>query len=311
MDNEEYIHRLASRELVDEEPRHVEPRLYFDPFVFDGSTQSVVAHPDIFRNGEEYPLRITHLIMAVHYEVDAELPTKGDARMVQRYGLRIRAHGTYYQNHQFTALPHYANVPVGTFDVTSQAQSSWKFERPFVLGNRDAFLVEAGLTVEPSSGSERVTVTFWGVGKKSRMPKILTTYKEISDTDKVAMSVDDLRNDGTEPLEVQGMTIHHAPDIETADPTGNIRNVRVRVKVAGNGTNQWWSVGPIGVAGWNSLVPAQLYGITSGSAIVHRVPGKGWLWYPNEGFTPEMEAFVTTRSDTVLLGIAGYIIVPR
>lgn len=310
MDKSEYLHQMAARELI--EGQHYEPRIYFDPFVFDGSTQRVFAHPGIFRNGEKYPLRVTHLVMAAHFEADdAQSPVGGDERMVQRYGLRLRMHGTYYSNSRYTALPLYANQPTAALDVISRAQSSWRFPRPFVMGNRDTFQVEVQLFVAPETGSERVTVTFQGVGLYSRQPKMLTGYIELSDTDKTAIEVDNYRNDGTEPLEIQQMEIHHAPSEDVADPVGNIRNVRLRVRLNGNGTNQWWNLGPVNVTGWSDLVPAHLWGLQTGRSIVHELPGAGWLFYPNEEITPEMESFISTRAETMLLAFAGHIIVPK
>lgn len=307
---DEYFRKMAARELI--EGQHYEPRLYFAPFVFDGSTQRVFAQPSIFRNGEKYPLRITHLVMAMAYESsDQQSPVGGDERMVQRYGLRVRNHGTYYQNSRYTALPLYANKATSALDVISRAQSSWRFQRPFVMGNRDTFQVEVQLFVAPGSGSERVTVTFQGVGLYSRQPKMLTGYVELSNTEKTAIDVDNYRNDGTEPLEIQQIEIHHAPSEDTADPVGNIRNVRLRVRLNGNGTNQWWNVGPINVTGWSDLVPAHLWGLETGRSIIHELPGAGWLFYPNEEIVPEMESFVTSREETVLLALAGYIIVPK
>lgn len=306
---DEYFRRMAIREQV--EGQHYEPRLYFAPFVFDGATQRVFAQPSIFRNGEKYPLRVTHLVMAAAFDEDPENAGIGDERAVQRYGLRVRNHGTYYQNPRFTALPLYANKPVAALDVISRAQSSWRFPRPFNMGNRDTFQVEVQLFVAPESGSERVTVTFQGLGLYSRQPKMLTGYVELSDTNKTAIDVDSFRNDGTEPLEVQAIEIHHAPSEDTANPVGNIRNVRLRVRLNGNGTNQWWNVGPINVTGWSDLVPAHLWGLETGRSIVHELPGAGWLFYPNEEIVPEMESFVTSREDTILLALAGYIIVPK
>ena len=97
MNKDEYLHRLAQRELV--EGRLYEPRLYFDPFTFDGSTEVVYAHPSIFRNGEKYPLRITHLLMAAAYEAAGQqIPGAGGERKVQRDGLRPAPPGHHQPN---------------------------------------------------------------------------------------------------------------------------------------------------------------------------------------------------------------------
>ena len=179
------------------------------------------------------------------------------------------------------------------------------------MGNRDTFQVQVQLVIAPGSGEERVTVTFQGVGLYSRTPKVLVGSKLLSNTIQTAIEVDNFRNDGTEPLEVQQMMVHHAPSQDAEDPIGNIRNVKLRVRLNGNGTNQWWNVGPQNVPGWSDLVPGHLWGLETGRAIVHQLPGAGWLFYPNEDINPEMISYTPSRRDTMLLGMAGYIIVPK
>lgn len=307
----DYMYRLAERNKAEEAARLCEPRVLWDVFTFDGSTQRVYApNPDTFRNGERFPLRITHVMTQMLYEDDdQQQPVGGDERMVQRYGLRIRAHGTYYQNSEFTPLPLYANYPVAASDVASQAQATWRLNHPFLIGNRDTFQAEVRLLVAPAVGSDRVTVSFQGVGFYSRQPKILTGAVELSDTSKGFIDTNDLRNDGTEPFELHQIIVHHAPDTQTANPIGNVRNVRVRIRANGNGTSQEWVVGPKTGAYSDQLVPAPLLGTDVTRAVPHRLPGKGWLWYPGEGVDLEMRSFTPTREETVVLAMVGHIMV--
>jgi hypothetical protein len=304
----DYVHRLAARNEAERDAKHCEPRLFADTFAFDGALQRIMAQPDVFRNGEKFPLRITHLIMAAQFAAeDEQTPVGGDERIVQRYGLRIRAHDTYYMNALSTPLPLWANKPVTASDVITRAQACWRFDRSFILGNRDTIEIQVALLVAPETGTERVAVAFDGVGLYSRQPKRLTGYLDINDEVTHTLDADDFRNDGTEPMEIHTATIHHTPDTAQSNPVGNIRNVRTRMRVNGNGTNQWWNW--MAVSSPTQLVPANLLGLATGRAIVHRLPGDGWIWYPNEGVTPEMESFDTTRTDTILLAMAGYVMV--
>lgn len=305
-----YIHKLAKRNLAEQSAILCEPRCYYDVFTFPLGTEVVFGNPDVFRNGERFPLRITHLTMAMLYTGDdQETPPLGDERMVQRYGLRIKAHGTYYQNSVFTPLPLYANVPVATSPVTSTAQATWKLDKPFIMANRDAMEIMVQLIVAPSVGTtERVTASLEGIGFYSKQPKVFRGTLEISDAGQHTLDIDQFRNDGTEPFELHQITIHQAAPATRSDPIGNVANVRFRMRNNGNGTNQWWTLGP---TTGSQFVPAPLCGIGVSRAVVHKLPGDGWLWYPNEGVLPEVRSFDTTRAagESVLLGFVGYIAV--
>lgn len=304
----DYVRRLAERNRKEGEAITCEPRLFADSFAFNGTLQRIMAQPDVFRNGEKFPLRITHIILAAQYAAeDQQTPVGGDERIVQRYGLRIRAHDTYYMNAVPTELPLWVNKPVAAADVITRAQSCWHFDRPPILGNRDTMEIKVALLVDPGANNERVAVAVDGVGFYSRQPKRLTGYIDISDTAEHTLDVDNFRNDGTEPMEIRSVTIHDTPPTSVSNPVGNIRNVRCRMRINGNGTNQWWNWMAVNAA--TQLVPANLWGLSTGRAIVHRLEGDGWLWYPNEGVTPEVESFQTTRTDTILVAMAGYIMV--
>lgn len=306
----DYVRKLALRNEKEADARLFEPRLFADTFVFDGATQLVMADPDVFRNGEKFPMRITHIIMAAQFEADDEqTPVGGDERVVQRYGLRIKAHDTYYQNALSVPLPLWANIPVNASDVITRAQACWKLDRPVILGNRDTFEILVALLVAPETGTERVAVAVDGVGMYSRQPKRLTGYVDLSDILPTPITSDSLRNDGTEPMEISTITLQHTPATAVSNPIGNIRNVRTRMRINGNGTNQWWNWTRPAPAVANQLIPANLFGLQTGRAIVHRLPGDGWLWMPNEGVTPQVESLLTSRADTILVAMSGYIMV--
>lgn len=311
MDQSEYVRRVAERNVAEQDATHFEPRIFYDRFVFDGATERVFSNLDVFRNAEKYPVRITHIVAAMRYDASGDGPQSGgpvfgDERAIQRYGLRIRAHGTYYQNAQLTPLPLLANVPLATSDVVTRALSSWQLPKPIILGNRDNFQIEVALISAVAGEEQRVAVTLEGVGLYSRQPKRLGSSKLIDDTDIHTLDVDDFRNDGTEPFEVTQITVHHTPSVDQANPVGNVRNVRVRMRVNGNGTGEWWVTGRTGGTAVDALADASLWGLTCGRAVVHKLPGAGWLWYPNEGVTPEVHSFDPVRADTVLVAMIGY-----
>lgn len=307
----DYVRKLAARNLKEGDARLFEPRLFADTFAFTGTQQRIFADPDVFRNGEKFPMRITHLIMAAQWAAaDGQSPVGGDERIIQRYGLRIRAHDTYYMNALSVPMPLWANKPVATSDVITRAQACWQLDKPVILGNRDTFEILVALLVAPATGTERVACALDGVGFYSRQPKRLTGFVDIGNTVvPTAIDSDDFRNDGTEPIEIHTITLHHTPSTSQSNPVGNIRNVRARMRINGNGTNQWWNWTRPAPAVANQLIPANLFGVQTGRAVVHRLPMGGWLWYPNEGVTPEVESLVTTRTDTILLAMAGYIMV--
>ena len=292
-----------------------EPRLLFDILVFDGATQVVTGNPDVFRNTERYPLRITKILAGMLFnsgvQSPAQTPIGGDERMVQRYGLRVRGHDTYYINPEYPLLPLWHNVVNASSAITAQGLSTWELERPILLGRRDTIEVEVQLLTTPAS-NERVSVQFHCVGLVSREPKILTGFIDMTNangTNAATIPTDFYRNDGLEPLEVRKVVWDDAAPINTANPTGNIRNVRGRIRVNGNGTNQWWTRGPT-TAPTNDRAPNPLWGSTVGRSIVHKIPGDGWLWGSGEGVSIDVQSYVSTRTESVIIGMAGYIEIP-
>lgn len=312
MEMKEYQHRLAQRNLAEADAVLFEPRVLYDVFTFDGSTEYVFANPAIFRNGERWPIRITHIMAQMLYEADdAQSPVGGDERLVQRYGMRIKAHGTYYMNSEHVPLPLWHNQPAAASDVATLSQTTWKLNQPFIMGNRDTVQVEASLIVATSSETtQRISVALEGVGRYTRTPKRFVATRSFTDADgtnAVTLDIDSFRNDGTEPFEIHKITVNHVPDTGTADPTGTIRGVRIRMRNNGNGTGSWWIAGAPALA--NDRVPAPLFGTETTRAIVHRLPGKGWLWYPNEGVRPELRSFVPSREESVVIALVGHLMV--
>jgi len=311
MDPRELVKVLTPANIV-QAPLY-EPRLLFDVVTFDGATQFMTGNPDVFRNTERYPMRITHVLAGMLLAFpDNQSPIGGDERMVQRYGLRLRGHDTYYMNPAYPALSLWNNVVNAASDIVTQSTSTWELEKPVILGRRDTMEVDVQLLVQPknvdgSNGSDVVSVTFECIGVVSTEPKKLTGQISIGDLLAHTIPTDFFRNDGLEPLAILKVVINDAPPLTQPNPTGNIRNVRLRIRVNGNGTNQWWNRGPVNVSPVNDRAPEPLWGLTAGRAIVHQVPGGGWLWESGEGISIELQSFVPTRAESVIIGMAGYI----
>lgn len=317
---------LASRNVCD--GMLYEPRMKAQLFDFsDSSTVQPLASDDAtFLNNEQYPVRITHIVAAIRDGGGKVVDTaQNDARLIQRVGLRIRAHDTYYMNDQFVQLPLWHNRPTASPDVTNRAQSSWRFSfgpkgQGVFMGGRDNFEVRVALeyAVTESEQAVGVWVTFHGVGAISRRPKQLTGFRSFvaaDGTSSRALAPEAFKNDGTEPLEILEMTVHvQAPDGSAGtDPVGNIRRAKVFVRQNGNGTNQRWASAPASSGSLADVVPASLWGLTTGRSVVHQLPDgddgyPGWLWYPDEGLTLEVLPNTGTLTQ-VYIGLAGHIVV--
>lgn len=330
---DELVTFLAQRNVVD--GILCEPRLKCQ--LFDFSAASGVITPQAsddatFINGEQYPVRITHLVAAIRDQgPDIVEGATSDPRYIQTIGLRLRAHDTFYMNDEFVRLPLWANQPIAAADPISRSLSSWTFgfgkERGGVfMGSKDSFQVEVALEYPVDPDTEvglGVQVTFHGVGAISRRPKQLTGFRTFTQKDGVsprAIAPQSFLNDGTEPLEITEVTVHcFAPDGSAGtDPVGNIRRLRMKVQQSGNGTNQRWTSTPAltttpSILSLDDCVPASLWGLTTGRAVVHELPKNsddypGWLWYPNEGMTLEVQPAADIRT-AVYVGLVGHIVV--
>lgn len=285
-----------------------EPRAYFDRFstYVNGISQGD-SNGTVFVNGEDYPLRITHLLAMNAFDVE------DDERLVQRYGLRIKSHDTYYMTPIYTPLPLYHNERIAASDVVTKATSTWRFWRPFYMGARDTIQVQFKLVsaMAANDGTRRIGVTFNGIGALSRRPKQLTGYADVTDDNGIlAVSIPPafFKNDGVEPLEITEMAVSCGPASQGSN--GNLRLVDINMRLVGNGTNASWMAGPDNS---DDFIPASLLGLTTGRAITHRLPvgndnHPGWLLYPGMGFTMEVQDFFQNEQ-TIFVAALGHLIV--
>ena len=79
--------------------RVMEPRWYWDEITLPATTTEVeFSNPDAFKNGEDYPVRITQLTVAIR-------DTEVDARFIQHVGMRLTFHGQDYMGRPFIPTP--------------------------------------------------------------------------------------------------------------------------------------------------------------------------------------------------------------
>lgn len=310
--NERAVSRLASKYAVN--PKIVEPRAFFDRVVFDGVNARGLVAPEVFRNGFKYPIQIKYIMLSMleQNEYPPSSPILGDERMIQKYGVRIYDHGSWFMNGDFIPGPLWHNRTTAAADFISRAVSVWQFDHSFLLASRDSMEVKVSLELQTTS-TRRVQVTFEGFGKISKVPYIFTGYAAITSADgtnEVDIPPDFFKNEGLEPVVITTMTINCGPDDEDVDPEGDIRDLNISIRQVGYGTNQDWITGPLNPIVF-PRIPAQLLGISQGRCVVHCLPHDGWIWEPNEGVTVEIEQLFTPSraGETVVIGMAGYLLV--
>lgn len=282
-----------------------EPRAFFDIITLNTDGSISPGHGEVFKNGEQFPIRLTHLTAALNFETNDEEPEETDERQIQRVGMRMQFHNQWYMNPQFLPIPIWGNKPVAAPPQVSFGTSAWDFDVPFVLSSRDSMIVEVQLGETPAS-ARQVTVAFEGIGLTSgRVYKIGTT-REVSDATRTTLSTLSFRNDGSEAIVLSKGAVNVSAEADDADPTGDIRVLNINVKQVGNGTNASWFQGPITIG--SDLMPAPLWGITSGRAVVHRFPGDGLIWEPGEGIGLELLGLTDDPPNVdVHVGLSGYI----
>lgn len=304
----DYLVALASKNI--REGIIEEPRVYYDTFVLQADQIETPSKPDIFINGEQFPVVITHMAAAIRPDYTQAVPNPTlDERYIQRMGLRLTFHDQYYQSRDFVPLPLWLNKVVAAGDLVTEGTSAWTLDRPFVLSARDSMRVTVALEApnDDLNDTRRATVSFTGTGMLSKRPYFLSQSVELSDTTPVVLPTQGFRNDGAEPVAITDMAVHLSGETNAASAQGDIRRVRVNVRQIGNGTQADWMEGPTVPAPLNEC-PASLLGVTSGRALIHRFPGKGLLWEPGEGVTMDAVALDPSVVDFELgVALLGYI----
>lgn len=308
----EYVLRTAQGGLIRQGVIN-EPRMLFDeltlPSGANGSAEIVNGNPGVFVNGEQFPLRITHMTATVRHPAPEVL--------LQTIGIRLNYHDQWYMNPRFLPVPVFGNKSTAAPEPASSATAHWDFVangQPFVMSARDTLVVRVQLQVVPASTGAKLTanVTFEGIGTMSRRPYILNGQIDLDDLAAIDIPTANFRNDGVEPIAITDMTVNlSGPDLSS--PQGFVSNLRFNVTQVGNGTGVRWFSGPVAPVNIQ-LAQATLAGVTTGRALVHQFPGDGFIWEPGEGLTLQAQPRVNNLLDggnpvVLCLGLCGYIMV--
>lgn len=261
---------------------------------------------DTFINGDDFPMRFTHLLMAPLPVDDGDGGLSfADERFIQWVGARLRYHDTFYMNNQFVPAPNWVNKVIASGPGVTLGTSSWIFDRPAILSARDSLRVEFSLRVTPES-ARLVSASFTGVGLLSKRPYLLSSQLEVDNTGNQVFPASDFKNDGGEPIALTDMSVTVGPEEDSNDANGDVRLGTFQVKLLGNGTQGDWfqsDSSPLLVR-----APAPILGVSTGRAVVHKFPGDGILLEPGDGLSAEAMALNSSVNGMrFTMAMAGYI----
>jgi hypothetical protein len=260
-----------------------EPRAFFDVIEVKPDGTPTPGHPEVFKNGEQFPIRLTHMTAAVAlFGQDQEEPEVVDERFIGDIGLRMVFHNQMYMNPQFLPVPIWSNKAVAASDVITDSTASWRFDVPFVMSARDTLLVDVLSALATDEDQQLPTVTLTGIGLLSGRPYLISGQQTLVSPQRTRLGTTFFRNDGSEPMIISNITVTVSQPANELDPIGDIRSLSLNIRQTGNGTNAFWCQGPDSLPA-GELMPATLWGVTTGRAVVHKFPGDGLIWEPGEG----------------------------
>ncbi len=289
-----------------------EPRVFYDEIAQSDDTDVITpGTAGVMVNGEQFPVRITHMLACVRY-LDQE-DEVDDPQNINRILLNLRYHDQYYMNSFQLPVPVWGNKVVAAPESFSDANAHWDLvenSRPFILAARDTIEVQVALRdlADPSAGVP-VDVVLHGFGTLSHRPYILNGHRDITNLTVTALGTVDFRNDGSEPIVVTDVTCNVGGQLDSESPVGNINRLAINIRQRGNGTGSWWFVGPKLPPESLSRMQATLLGVSTGRAVVHQFPGDGLIWNPGDGVTILTRAAVDDLASVLCIGLAGYIMV--
>lgn len=293
----DHLVELAAKNLKDGVIE--EPRGYWDEITLNAPNVISECAPNVFENGEQFPVRLTHLTAAMP-------ESSVDERLIQRVGLRLTFHDQYYMGRDHAPVPLWLNENVAAGDLITDGASSQVFDRPVILSARDSLNVRVQLIDAPDA-ARRVSVSFTGTGMLSKRPYFFSDEVDLTNVQPTALDTSRFRNDGVEPIALTDWAVHCGAELGDATGNGDIRQVRVNVRQIGNGTQAQWFQGRT-VPTPRERLPAVLMGTRTGRAVVHRFPGQGLLWEPGEGITVDALALTAdVESAIVAVALHGYI----
>jgi hypothetical protein len=284
-----------------------EPRWYYDEITVPDNQTIGVSNPDAFKNGEAFPVKITHVLMSTRVLNAAAVVT--DERLIQRIGVKLVFHGQEYMaGREFAVAPLWLNRPVAAPNSISFGQSAHHFFDPWLLTARDTMRVQVQLVAVSGSGVRTAEVAFSGFGLDSRRPYWKSADVDLNDL--VIHTLDSAlyRNDGDEPIVMTDMSATLSADSLTNNPQGDISILRVQVNQVGNGTqSEWFKHASSGAP--SNLMLAQQLGTMSGRIVVHELDSPIYF-EPGEGLSVQTQLLVANQGAPVLaIALAGTILV--
>ncbi len=308
----------------------IEPRFYYDRLDFTSTLVSEQAlpysqevpqtDPDSYKNGEQFPVRLTHMIVApaLMQETSDNAVVFTRSSLAQKLMLRVERYGEYYMNETHIRASAWHNVACAPPANVGESLVSHTFFQPVVLSARDSlrvdieaiypaasqqmFIPPPGATQEvllnsvPVDGlgatlGGEVYVALGGGGTRYGRPYVLSGgARPTTEGGLTFFSVDpsQLQNIGNEPIALTSISVNAAVktifDPNNQPTPGRIydtRFFRVRIRQQGNGTQANWFRGPT----FPQLIdrmPLSMLGTSINTAVVHRFPGDGIQLDPGE-----------------------------
>ena len=329
----------------------IEPRFYYDVLNFEnilgtGPYTTVVPNsdPDAIKNGEQFPVRLTHMIVAPqHWSIlsgPAPIVAYEPPSAVQQLTLRVERYGEYYMNEQFIRASAWHNVQSAQPFNLAAGSVTHKFFQPLVLSARDSLRVDfeaafpgptnfastgigaTNFAINPEGIAPNILVQLAGVGMRSGRPYLLAgPARPTTNGGQTLFTVDPtlLQNVGNEPIALTRMTVVANVSYEDEDNEigllPNVQMFRMMVRQQGNGTQANWFSGP-NYPTPVTRMPLALFGTDLGDAVVHKFPGDGITLDPgevvritaqNSGYGPDPETSTAPRQYSI--GLAGYLMV--
>ena len=318
----------------------VEPRFYFDfldfPTVATAAGQEIGnSDSDALKNGEQFPVRLTHLIFAPLPAMTNEGAMKRPSQAaIQDTFFRVERYGEFYMNERLIRGPAWQNKVVAPPTSMNNGIVTHRFAQPLVLSSRDSFKVELEQAFDfttvnfppytlstdvfspDATTPVNITVQFTGLGFKSGRPYLYAGSARKSGAIWVIDS-SQLQNTGNEPVIITEMTVMASlvgtftpGEEQTNAPQGtnlaDARLFRIAVRQNGNGTQAWWFRGPVYPTAVHRM-PLCLLGTDVNNAVVHKFPGDGLTLEPGELL--RVRGSSNTNTFPVAVAAAGYIMV--
>ncbi len=315
----------------------VEPRFYYDVLDFPTVATAVGqeignSDSDAYKNGEQFPVRLTHMIAAPMPIMSDQNTLKWPSQAaIQDMFFRVERYGEFYMNERLIRGPAWQNKVVAPPTSMNNGIVTHRFAQPLVLSSRDSLRVELDSpydfssvqwppyslsTTGVSDAAAVITVQFTGLGFKSGRPYL---YSGEATRAGAIWVVDpsQLQNTGNEPVIITEMTVMAAKtglfapgEGQTNAPTGtslaDARLFRIGVRQNGNGTQAWWFRGPVYPEAIYRM-PLCLLGTDVNNAVVHQFPGDGLTLEPGELL--RVKGASNTNTFPAAVGFAGYVMV--